>query len=263
MKHWRNSSVPSISTLDSIMNILPANTHYSKSEHIQPRFDSPHRELLLDVKPKREVILEKDVLNKIINGKKIPIEKWPNDIVRSYGSNGLVIIHPPAGFSLPDIIIWAMHLNKQSSFGAADALLVFLWFETPKENAYVPVAFVGDNHRHVEFQKMIAAGTPSEQNAHLIKKDELQIRVNGNTLFAGWTVPIPLFPPSRFLPPAYIMFEGYGALTTNVRRQTKWNKNHTFCRLPFLDLFNTRNAMIKSIIVSFMAQLKFLLSQKH
>ena len=156
------------------------------------------------------------MLNKIINAKKYPGKNWPNDIVRYYGSNGLAVIHPPPSFNLPDMTIWAMHLNKQSSFGAADAILVFLWLETPKGNAYVPVAFVGDNLRHVEFFKKTATNTPAEHNAHFIEKDELQVQVHGNSMFAGWTIPIPLFPLSRILPPSCIMFEGYGPLTTGV-----------------------------------------------
>jgi len=58
------------------------------------------------------------------------------------------------------------------------------------------------------------AGTPAGQNAQLIKKDEIQIRVHSNTLFAGWTVPIPLFPPQYSLPPACILIEGYGNVKT-------------------------------------------------
>ncbi len=210
---WRNASAPSGSTLDSFIKTRPANVLSEEQNRARP--ESPHRKLLLNLKPKREVILEKDVLNKIINGKKYPVQNWPNDIVKSYGSLGIAIIHPPLNFNLPDMIIWAMHYNKQSSYGAADALLVFSWLETPKGNAYVPVTFVSDNPKQVRFHKSIASDTPSEHNSHLIKKDELQIRVQGNTLFAGWTVPIPLFPPSRILPPACIVFEGYGSLSTS------------------------------------------------
>jgi hypothetical protein len=52
------------------------------------------------------------------------------------------------------------------------------------------------------------------QSIRLAKKDELQIRVHGNTLFAGWTVPIPLLPSEYVLPPACIVFEGYGDVKT-------------------------------------------------
>jgi hypothetical protein len=49
----------------------------------------------------------------------------------------------------------------------------------------------------------------------LARRDELQIRVHGNTMFAGWTVPIPLFPTQDILPPACILIEGYGDAKTS------------------------------------------------
>jgi len=210
---WRSASVPSVPTLDSVIKSMPAVAPSSEGEHPRSRPDRPY---ILDGKAKREILLEKDVLNKIINAKKYSAKNWPNDIIRFYGSNGLAVIHPPVNFNLPDMAIWAMHHNKQSSFGAADCLLVFLWLETPKGNAYVPVAAVSDNSENLKFHKTIGAGTPSGQNGHLVKKDVLQIRVHGNTLFAGWTIPIPLFPPPLSLPPSCILFEGYSPLTTGV-----------------------------------------------
>jgi hypothetical protein len=38
--------------------------------------------------------------------------------------------------------------------------------------------------------------------------------VYGNSLFAGWTVPIQLFPQQLTLPPACIQIEGYGDVKT-------------------------------------------------
>jgi hypothetical protein len=46
----------------------------------------------------------------------------------------------------------------------------------------------------------------------LLKKDELKVQAHGDRLFAGWTVPIPLLPPKYILPPACIIFEGYGKI---------------------------------------------------
>jgi sugar-specific transcriptional regulator TrmB len=214
---WRNALIPSVSTLDSIMRPIPPNAPSFDGKQTHPESENQHRKLGLEVEVNREILLEKDVLNKIISGKKYPAKNWPKDIIRLYGSNGLAVIHPAAQFNLPDMAIWAMHLNKQSSFGAADCLLIFLWLENPKGGAYVPVAFVSDNLGQIEFHKVVAAGTPSGQfNAHLIRKDALQIRIHGNTFFAAWAIPIPLFPTSRILPPSCLLFEGYGPLTTGV-----------------------------------------------
>jgi hypothetical protein len=48
----------------------------------------------------------------------------------------------------------------------------------------------------------------------LVKKDELHIRIHGNIFFAGWTIPIPLFPTSFILPPSGILLEGNGKIET-------------------------------------------------
>ena len=130
---WRNEAVPLVSTIDSIMKDLPTGTRSSEVEHTLLRTNKPHRKLLLDVKSKRDVLLEKDVLKKIINAKKYPGKNWPKDIIRYYGSNGLAVIHPSLSFNLPDMTVWAMHLNKQSSFGAADAYWFFYGLKHRKE----------------------------------------------------------------------------------------------------------------------------------
>ena len=57
-------------------------------------------------------------------------------------------------------------------------------------------------------------GTPAEHNAQVVEKNELHIRIHGNTLFAGWTVPIPLSPQFN-LPPSCILLEGYGKVKTD------------------------------------------------
>ncbi|HLN44298.1 MAG TPA: helix-turn-helix domain-containing protein [Candidatus Sulfotelmatobacter sp.] len=211
---WRNASVPSDLTLDSIID--PAMPMAAPPAESQKSFPKTDIGLSLDFKGKRTIVTEEDVLDKIINAKKYPSDNWPNDILRFYGSSGHVIIHPPKNFSLPDFMIWAMHHNKMSSFGASDCLLVYLWLETPKGHAYVPVAFVTDNPENVEFHKKVSFGTPSGKNIHLVKKDELHIRIHGNIFFAGWTIPIPLFPTSFILPPSGILLEGNGKIETGI-----------------------------------------------
>jgi hypothetical protein len=44
----------------------------------------------------------------------------------------------------------------------------------------------------------------------VVKPEELQVWKKGNTLFAGWTIPIPLLPPKYKLDPAFILFEAFG-----------------------------------------------------
>ncbi len=211
---WRNASVPSDLTLDSIIDPpMPIGSPSAESQKNFPKTDSGVGK---DFKGKRATLTEKDVLDKIINAKKYPYDNWPKDILRFYGSSGHAIIHPPKNFNLPDFMIWAMHHNKMSSFGASDTLLVYLWLETLKGHAYVPVTFVTENPENVEFHKKVSFGTPSGKNIHLVKKDELQIRIHGNTFFAGWTISIPLLPTSFILPPSGILLEGNGKIETGI-----------------------------------------------
>jgi len=164
-----------------------------------------------------EKLTEKDVLNKIITAQKIPVKGDPSKYTtRYYGSIAQGIIHPPNHFNLPNMMIWVFHNNKQSSFGAEDMLIIYLWLETPMGHTFVPVANITDNLKSAPHRKAVFAGTPAAKNIQVAKKDELQVRAQGNTLFAGWTVPIPLFPPQYTLPPSGILFEGYGELRTGV-----------------------------------------------
>jgi hypothetical protein len=164
-----------------------------------------------------EKLTEKDVLNKIITAQKIPVKGDPSKYTtRYYGSIAQAVIHPPDYFNLPDMMIWIYHYNKQSSFGAEDMLIIYLRLETPFGQTFVPVAHITDNPKSVPHRKAVFAGAPAAQNIQVVKRDELQVRVQGNTLFAGWTVEIPLLPPKYTLPPSCILFEGYGELRTGV-----------------------------------------------
>jgi sugar-specific transcriptional regulator TrmB len=168
---------------------------------------------IIDVKP-LGAITEKDILNKIMNAQKFRVRNPAKDISRLYGTLATAVIHPPDYFNLPGMMIHVQKVDKQSSHGAEDALVIFLWLETPTGYAYVPVAQVEDSPRAQVIRRMMFAGTPAGENVQLVKKDELQIRVHGNTLFAGWTFPIPLYPPPYTLPPAALLVEGYGEVKT-------------------------------------------------
>ena len=67
------------------------------------------------------------------------------------------------------------------------------------------------------------AGTPAGQNVLRVKENELRIWKQDNTLFAGWTLPIPILPPKYVLPPGFLLFEGYGNST---------HLKHVFSKLP-------------------------------
>jgi hypothetical protein len=196
---WKNARAPSPVTLESTGQSLFRKVDLS----------------IEDEKPS-EKLTEKDVVDKIINAQKIQAKDPFRDMSIYYGSIAEAIIHPPDYFNLPDMMIWVLHYNKQSTFGAEDCIIIDLQLETPIGKTYLPVAVVGDSPRATAFRKGVFAGTPAGRNCILVKKDELQVRVQGNTLFAGWTMPIPLHPSSHTLPPSALLFEGYGELNTGI-----------------------------------------------
>jgi len=210
---WKNACTPSSVTLESIL-VPYGPTRTPLPKNILPTRERTIDATITDVKP-LGATAEKDILNKVLNAQKIRAKNPRNAIGRMYATVATAIIHPPNYFNLPDMMIFVQKVEKQSTYGAEDVLIIFLWLETPKGYAYVPVAQAGDNPRGQSIRKRLFAGTPAGQNFQLVKKDELQIRVHGNTMFAGWTVPIPLFPPPYKLPPACILIEGYGDVKSN------------------------------------------------
>ena len=210
---WRNSFAPSSITIESINKpaesvVIPL----SDNEYAFSRADSPYKKTLYAISEKPRALTEEEVLNQIINAKKYPGKNWPQNIIRHYGSNAMAIIHSQGYFNLPSMMLWLLHYNKQSSFGAEDLLLVYAWLETQKGYAYVPTALITDNPKSLEFWKTDFSGTPAGENVLLVRKDELQIRMHSNFFFGSWTVAIPLLSSSYILPPSSILFEGYSKL---------------------------------------------------
>ena len=212
---WKNARTPSSVTLESILNPpKPSVDPFHPTRTISPYFKSS---ILID-EFEQGTITEKDVVSKILNAKRIIAKDPLKDMNILCGSNASAVIHPPEHFNLPDMMIGVWHCDKQSSWGAEDWLAISLWLNTPTGYRYVPVAHVTDNPDVLEFRKGVWAGTPAAQNCQLVSKDQFQVQVHGNNLFAGWTISIPLFPPPYVLPPSCILFEGYGELKTTVTR---------------------------------------------
>jgi sugar-specific transcriptional regulator TrmB len=202
---WTNAQPPSAKTLESVIG-----------PYGSPLFPMPKEDLrsklickVVDFKPPG-TIREKDLLKKIIHAKKIGPKDPFRNVTAGYGSFALGIIHLPDQFNLPDMLIQAFRHEKQSSFGAGETIIVYLWLETPEGYAYVPVAIADDNPNGQQAWLPMMKGTPAEKNIHTLKKDQIQVQVHGNTLFAGWTAPIPLFPEKYVLPPGCMLVEGYG-----------------------------------------------------
>ena len=202
---WQKATPASDTTLESIFGLNP----YTQS--------SPSNKEELDgiiTVDEDEKITEKEIVQKIIGAKRKPVKDVSKDFHVMYASGGSAIVHPSKSFNLPDLLFQIHHIDKSSGFGQADAITVFLWMQTPNGYKFVPAGGLGDNPKGVAFRKSQYAGFPAEQNHRLVRRDELQVRVHGNTLFAGWTVPIPLLPPKYVLQPSCLQIEGYGNIVT-------------------------------------------------
>jgi len=205
---WENAQVPSAVSLETIR---PKTEDNSPSEGAIPRTVKKVLDLVVEDENRRK-ITEKDVLQRIINAKLNPQTSAKKGVIIQYGSGGQAIIRMPASFNLPPLLFYMCHFEKTSTFGAEDLILIHLWRETPKGNFFFPEAFAHNNPKTSRFLKEYSANTPVAQNIQLVRKDELQVRIHGNTLFCGWTVEIPLISSPLYLKPACITLAGYGSL---------------------------------------------------
>jgi hypothetical protein len=133
---------------------------------------------------------------------------------------GVAVVHPPRSLNLLDMMIHVQKSTKDSDFGTSDTVIFYLCFGSPESDpshtfpggfsAYVPLAIVNNNPRSAMMLKALYAGSPAAQNIIVAKPQQLEIWKQDNTLFAGWTIPIPLLPPKYSLPPSCILFEGIG-----------------------------------------------------
>ena len=203
---WNSAQTPLTPKLESITGLQG-----------HPIFPLPKKDLrtklfhceVIDFKPPG-TITEEDVLNKIIHGKRYIVKDPSKDIHRTYGSCAYAVIHPPDKFNLPDMLIEAHKRDKKSSYGEGDDITFYLWLDTLKGHTFVPVTTILDNPNVPHPSGEDLDNVPVVPNFHLVKKEELHVLVQGNTMFAGWTVPIQLFPPQYVLPPACLLIEGYG-----------------------------------------------------
>jgi sugar-specific transcriptional regulator TrmB len=134
----------------------------------------------------------------------------PEDLPKGYVTNGIAFIHPPSQFNLPTIAIRIYEYKIGSSFGPGNTLDVRIPLKTSKGFDLVPVAAANTNPNAVVPEKAIFAGSPAAENYLLVKPEELQVRLEGTTLFGGWTFPLSLPPTRHIMPPAAILIEGYG-----------------------------------------------------
>ena len=218
---WRNAQVPSKTTIESILEPPAAEVSaFVDNSYTYSRPDSPYRKSVISYEEKPKMVTEKEVLSKMRNASK-HLVRSPLDAIVFYGKRASAIIRQLNHLKLPEMIVEVYNWNEKSSFGAENWLVISLWLETAKGNAFVPVAHVQDIPISLGRRKALSLvyfNTPAAKNIQIIKKEEFQVQSYGNILFAGWTRQIPLLPEKYSLPPAAILFEGYGEIKPGVIR---------------------------------------------
>jgi sugar-specific transcriptional regulator TrmB len=127
------------------------------------------------------------------------------------GISGEIIIEPPSYLNMPTLRIASNRFEHAHSKRGISLLRIDLWLKTPEGEEFVPVAIVTDAPPDlITRNKVQFAGTPAGENVIKVKPEELQVWNKGKTLFAGWTIPIPLLPPKYKLDPACIIFDAFG-----------------------------------------------------
>ena len=210
---WKKAPIPSNFRIESLFR--PTENPLGSENSTFTALKNFRRVVTFNIEKEKgpRKLTEKDVLNKILKAKTGSESLHTRDAVKFYASTGQAIIRPPEYFKLPDMMLHAFHVDKQSTNGGGDSLVVFLWLDTPSGFGFVPVAIVGNNSSQ-KVLKRIFQGTPAENNFHILNQDKFSVRIHGNTLFAVWTEKIPLIPPKYTLPPSCFKLEGFGKVKT-------------------------------------------------
>jgi hypothetical protein len=142
--------------------------------------------------------------------------------ITNYGSGGSVHVQlPPGEPSHPTILmIDAYDIDRRSSFGAMDIMMVWLW--VPSLNLHAPVALISDNPNpdFFDFAKALFNNTPvwipaaGMTNVFEVADGELEVRKRGDVLTANLTAPISITLPeplggSFTFPPTALEFRGF------------------------------------------------------
>jgi sugar-specific transcriptional regulator TrmB len=134
----------------------------------------------------------------------------PESLPKGYAICGIAFIHPPSHLNLSSFAIRIYSYEEKSSFGAGNTIDIRMQLKTSKGYDLVPVAAANTNPKAAIPEKAFFAGSPASENYLVVRPEELHVRRQGNTIFGGWTFPMPLPPTQHSLPPAAILIEGYG-----------------------------------------------------
>ena len=209
---WEKACIPSPATIESIIFPKEPSDGTDSSSSTMRNF----RKILtfeIEEDDKTGRLTEKDVLNKIIKATTSK-EKIPKEKSMIYASTGQTVIHPPKYFNLPDIMLHAWHVDNHSSHGGNESLVIHMWQDSPSNSGFIPSAIISNESCGIKVLSKVFRGTPAEKNTKLLRRNEFQVRVHGNTLFAIWTIPLAIKSPSYVLPPCCFLLEGVGKVKT-------------------------------------------------
>jgi sugar-specific transcriptional regulator TrmB len=228
---WIYACNPSVSSLEELMEKIG----YTPSSSFPPMRRVKGYTVFTD---EPEAVYAEDFLKKTVS----VIQTSSKDLIekgRVFSISASGIIRAPKYLDLPDMMVWIDHIQKGSCFGQGDAVVVYLLLESDNRLSFVPAGGIGDNQQGVAFRRenQFPEKVTSEYYK-LVAKDEIQVRVHGNKLFAGWTVPILLF-PSYKLPPACILIEGYGEVKSRASTIISPTGARTETQAKYMDAFVT------------------------
>ncbi|MEJ2126975.1 MAG: helix-turn-helix domain-containing protein [Candidatus Bathyarchaeota archaeon] len=194
--------------------------------------NSPYRKMIISYEEKPRTVTEQDVLKKIRDGKKHLIKNPTIDKAVFYGTRAAALINPPDFLNLPKMIISVSNWNEKSSYGPENWMVINLLNETENGSKFVPTALIQDSSVGLEFKKDLYANTPASENIQILENGQFTTLVYGETLFVGWTKPILLVPNKHIMPPACLIFEGYGPVKSGIidailpsKRKNNWQYN--------------------------------------
>ena len=217
---WRKTRIPSVVTLEPTAS-SPEFTKYPFSKK-ETRNVVRRISVFRSLKDEVGTSTTREVLEKFNNAKKHPIDQYSEknlpSKVRFFGNGAFALILPPRNFELPKFIVAVFKHNDKSSFGEEDVMYIYLLTDKRDSYHYENVAVIHTNPKAINYRRTEHTNTLAANNIRLLREDQFQIRKGGNTLFVGWTVPIPLIPSKYVLPPSCILFEGYGKIKSGIAR---------------------------------------------
>ena len=240
---WKNAIAPNSLTIDTIINqpaSMPENLFENERKFRKYKFIDRYSTIskLANITDQAK-ITGQDIRDKILSYKLS--SKRNSDVVTACGTTGHAVIHPHKNFDYPQLLFSTYKIDKESTFGAEEVLVINCWSNTPRGYNYVPVAVVGNNPKasHVWIARFKGTNAPASSNYTLFKRNELQIQIHGKTLFVGWTKPITLLPDKEPLPPSALILEGIGKTKPQAFDLLQSNGVKDLNRLNYCDAFIT------------------------